>query len=375
METTTPTLTIRSLRTTTVHVPMKRALGTSARRMDIAPLVLIDLDTDEGVTGRAYIFCYLPAATIAVESILRDASARVKGDRVAPADINAKLGRHFRLLGVRGVVTMALAGLDGACWDALAVAAGVPLVSLLGGTVRPVRAYNSNGLSLKPGFGIRDSGFEGALGDEAVQLLDEGGFTAIKLRLGYPTLDEDLAAAHAVRSRVPAGTTIMSDYNQQLTVAEALQRGRALDQAGLAWIEEPIRHDDYAGAAALTRELATPIQIGENFDGPHAMADALAAAACDYAMPDFARIGGVSGWIEAAALAQAAGMEMSSHLYPEFSAHLLAATPTCHWLEYVDWAAPILKEPIEISEGHAVIPHRSGAGIEWDQAAVNRYRV
>ena len=382
MVTTTPTLTIRSLRTTGVHVPMKRALGTSARRMDIAPLVLIDLDTEEGVTGRAYVFCYLPAATIAVESILRDASARVKGDRVAPVDINAKLGRHFRLLGVRGVVTMALAGLDGACWDALAVAAGVPLVSLLGGTVRPVRAYNSNGLSLNAGSGIRDPGSTStdpgsmsALADEAEQLLNEGGFTAIKLRLGYPTLDEDLAAAHAVRSRVPAGTTIMSDYNQALTVAEALQRGRAIDQAGLAWIEEPIRHDDYGGAAALARELATPIQIGENFDGPHAMADALAAEACDYAMPDFARIGGVSGWMEAAALAQAAGMEMSSHLYPEFSAHLLAATPTCHWLEYVDWAVPILKQPIEIRDGHAVIPHRSGAGIEWNEEAVTRYRV
>ena len=368
METTTPTLTIRSLRTTAVHVPMKRALGTSARRMDVAPFVLIDLDTDEGVTGRAYIFCYLPAATIAVESILRDASARVKGDRVAPDDINAKLGRHFRLLGVRGVVTMALAGLDGACWDALAVAAGVPLVSLLGGTVRPVRAYNSNGLSLNPGS-------MSGLADEAEQLLDEGGFTAIKLRLGYPTLDEDLAAAHAVRSRVPAGTAIMSDYNQALSVAEALERGRALDQAGLAWIEEPIRHDDYAGAAALTRELSTPIQIGENFDGPHALADALAAEACDYAMPDFARIGGVSGWMQAAALAQAAGMEMSSHLYPEFSAHLLGATPTCHWLEYVDWAAPILKEPIEIRDGHAVIPNRPGVGMAWDEGAVKRYRV
>ncbi len=372
---TTPTLTIRSLRTTAVHVPMKRALGTSAKRMDIAPLVLIDLDTEEGVTGRAYVFCYLPAATIAVESILSDASARVKGDRIAPVVINAKLGRHFKLLGVRGVVTMALAGLDGACWDALAVGAGVPLVSLLGGTVRPVRAYNSNGLSLDAGSGIWDPGSKSALADEAEQLLDEGGFTAIKLRLGYPTLEEDLAAAHAVHTRVPAGTIIMSDYNQALTVAEALQRGRALDHEGLAWIEEPIRHDDYGGSAALTRELATPIQIGENFDGPHAMADALAAGACDYVMPDFARIGGVSGWMEAAALAQAAGMEMSSHLYPEFSAHLLAATPTCHWLEYVDWAAPILKQPIEIRDGHAIITERPGAGIEWDDAAVDRYRA
>ena len=333
--------------------------------MDVAPLVLIDLETQESITGRAYVFCYLPGATAAVESILREASAHLAGDRVAPADINAKLGRHFRLLGVHGIVTMALAGLDGACWDALAVAAGMPLVSLLGGDVRPVRAYNSNGLSLMPAP---------ALADEAEALLDEG-FTAIKLRLGYPTLEEDLSAARVVRARVPAGTVIMADYNQALTVAEAVRRGRALDDAGLAWIEEPIRHDDYAGCAAVTRELATPVQIGENFDGPHAMADALAAHACDYAMPDVARIGGVSGWMQAAALAQAAGMEMSSHLYPELSAHLLAVTPTCHWLEYVDWASPILKQPIEIRDGQAIIPNRPGAGIEWNAEAVDRYRV
>jgi mandelate racemase len=371
---TTAQLTIRALRTAAVHVPMKRALGTSARRMDIAPLVLIDLETEEGVTGRAYVFCYLPAATAAVESILRDAAARVKGDRVTPADLHAKLTRHFRLLGVRGLVMMALAGFDGACWDALAVAAGVPLVSLLGGTARSVRAYNSNGLSIRDlGFGIRDSVSD--LADEAEELLEEGGFTAIKLRLGYPTLEGDLAAVHAVRKRVPPATIVMTDYNQALTVSEALQRGRALDREGLAWIEEPIRHDDYRGNAELTRELTTPIQIGENFDGPHAMADALAAQACDYAMPDFARIGGVSGWLDSASLAQAAGMKMSSHLYPEFSAHLLAVTPTCHWLEYVDWATPVLRQPIEIRDGHAIIPNRPGAGVEWDDHAVAKYRA
>jgi mandelate racemase len=375
------TLTIRSVRTVAVHVPMKRPLGTSARRMDTAPLVLIDVDTEEAISGRAYVFCYLPAATAAVEAILREAAARVTGDRVAPVDLNAKLARHFRLLGIHGLVTMALAGFDAACWDALAVAAGVPLVEFLGGSIRPVRAYNSNGLSLKrPGSGSRDPGSDrgtrfDALADEAEELLEEGGFSAVKLRLGYAAVADDLAALKAVRKRVPDGTVVMADYNQALTVAEALQRGRALDQEGLAWIEEPIRHDDYAGNATLARELMTPIQIGENFDGPYAMADAIAAHACDYAMPDFARIGGVSGWLEAAALAQAAGIEMSSHLYPEFSAHLLAATPTCHWLEYVDWASPILEQPIEIRDGQAFIPSRPGAGIHWDADAVDRYRA
>ncbi len=367
------TLTIRAIRTVAVHVPMKRPLGTSARRMDNAPLVLIDVDTEEGISGRAYVFCYLPAATGAVEAILSEAAARVSGERVAPVDLNAKLARHFRLLGVHGLVTMALAGLDAACWDALAVAAGVPLVEFLGGSIRPVRAYNSNGLSVRDsGFGVRDWS---ALADEAEELLEEGGFSAVKLRLGYAAAADDVAALKAVRTRVSDGAVVMADYNQALTVAEALQRGRALDREGLAWIEEPIRHDDYPGNSTLARELTTPIQIGENFDGPYAMADAIAAHACDYAMPDFARIGGVSGWLEAAALAQAAGIEMSSHLYPEFSAHLLAATPTCHWLEYVDWASPILEQPIEIRDGQAIIPNRPGAGIKWDEEAVNRYRA
>lgn len=367
------TLTIRTTRTVAVHVPMKRPLGTSARRMDTAPLVLIDVDTEEGITGRAYVFCYLPAATAAVEAVLSAAAAHVTGDRVAPVDLHAKLARHFRLLGVHGLVTMALAGLDAACWDALAVAAGVPLVEFLGGTIRPVQAYNSNGLSIRDsGFGTRDWS---ALADEAQELLEEGGFSAVKLRLGYAAAADDVAALKAVRKQVSDGIVIMADYNQALTVAEALQRGHALDQQGLGWIEEPIRHDDYLGNSTLARELTTPIQIGENFDGPHAMADAIAAHACDYAMPDFARIGGVSGWLEAAALAQAAGIEMSSHLYPEFSAHLLAATPTCHWLEYVDWASPILEQPIEIRDGNAIISNRPGAGVKWNEEAVNRYRA
>src|SRR4029077_9234929 len=129
---------------------------------------------------------------------------------------------------------------------------------------------------------------------------------------------------------------------------EALQRGRALDREGLAWIEEPIRHDDYRGNAELTRELATPIQIGENFDGPHAMADALRAQACDYAMPDFARIGGVSGWVAAGESAASPRVRVSPPLYPESRPPLLAVPPPCHWLEYVDWAAPVLSAPIEI---------------------------
>jgi hypothetical protein len=130
------------------------------------------------------------------------------------------------------------------------------------------------------------------------------------------------------------------------------------------------RHDDYTGNAAVARALAVPVQIGENFNGPEAMADALAAEACDLVMPDVARIGGVTGWMHAAGVAAAHGMEMSSHLHPEISVHLLAATPTCHLLEYVDWASAILEEPLQIRDGAAHVPDRPGLGLAWREEAV-----
>ena len=197
----------------------------------------------------------------------------------------------------------------------------------------------------------------------------------MKLRLGYPTLEEDIAALHAVKRRVPAAIRIMVDFNQALTVDEALRRGRALDDEGVYWIEEPVRHDDYRGAATLARELATPIQLGENFSEPPAMAEALEMRACDYVMPDLERIGGVTGWRAAAALAATRAVPMSSHLFPEVSAHLLAVTPTAHWLEYVDWARAIVEEPLAIVDGNAVIPARPGNGLAWNREAVARYRM
>jgi mandelate racemase len=213
-----------------------------------------------------------------------------------------------------------------------------------------------------------------AVADEAVKLL-VGGFKAVKLRLGYPTLEADLAAVRAVRARIPSEILLMVDYNQALTVEEAIRRGRALDGEGVYWLEEPVRHDDFAGCAEIARAVATPVQIGENFSLPHDMERALDAQACDYVMPDLERIGGVSGWQRAAGLAAERGIGMSSHLYPEVSAHLLAVTPTAHWLEYVDWANALLDQPLRIVEGEAVLDTRPGNGLDWNPDAVRRYRV
>jgi len=360
-----PRLTLRALRARGVEVPMKRPLGTSAATLRSAPLLLIDLETEEGVTGHSYLFCYLPAAAPAISALIGEIERTAKGERVSPAELWGKLARRFRLIGVQGIVRMAMSAFDVAGWDALAVAAGKPLAAFLGGAPRRIRAYNSNGLGLMAAD---------AAADEAEQLL-EGGFRAVKLRLGHAALRTDLAAVRAVRKRLPDSVELMVDFNQALSVAEALERGRALDSEGIAWIEEPIRHDDFRGCAELARELATPVQIGENFSLPEQMAEALAFRACDFVMPDLERIGGVTGWLRAAKLAAEHQRPMSSHLFPETSAHLLAVTPTRHYLEYVDWANAVLVEPLRIADGEAVIPERPGTGVSWKEEAVERYRM
>lgn len=360
-----PRLTVHTIQATLVKVPMRRALGTSAMRIDQAPLLLIDLHTAEGVVGRAYLFCYLESAGVAATALVRDAAAVLAGKSAAPAEVRRMLEARFRLVGARGIVSMIMAGIDIACWDALAVAAGLPLATLLGAPLRAIPAYNSNGLGLLA---------PEAAAQEALELVDEG-FGAIKMRLGRARAEDDLAAVRAVRRAIPVDVMLMADYNQALSPAAARERCRQLDDEGLAWIEEPVRHDDYATCAGLAALLRTPIQIGENFAGPRAMTQALSQGACDLVMPDLERIGGVTGWIAAAAMADAANIELSSHLFAEVSAHLLAASPTAHWLEYVDWADPILQQPVKPVDGCITPSDRPGHGMAWDMEAVKRYQV
>ena len=181
------------------------------------------------------------------------------------------------------------------------------------------------------------------------------------------------AAIASIRDAVGADVKLMVDFNQGLSLGDALRRCHALDDEGIYWFEEPTTYDNAAGYAQLARELRTPVQLGENFYGPRDMLQFLQAGAGDYVMPDMMRIGGVSGWLRSVPIAAAYGIQVSTHLYPEVAAHLMRVTETAHWLEWQDWAYPILAEPFEMRDGHLVIPERPGCGIEWDERAVAKY--
>jgi mandelate racemase len=354
---------IRSVKVRALRVPMVHPHRTAGGVVSESPLVLTDVFGDDGVVGHSVVFTYNSAALIPTAELIRNLEPLIQDEPLAPIEIEQKLSRRMRLLGTQGLVGIALAALDMALWDALARLRAFSLVELLGGVAKPIPAYGA-------------VGYDGAADCARVATeWVERGFTGVKAKIGYATVGEDLTVIRAIRKAVGDGVAIMVDYNQCLTPVEAIQRIRVLEDEGLTWVEEPTLAHDYEGHALIARAVKTPIQCGENWWGTLDLRHALAAGASDFVMPDVMKIGGVTGWLRASALAQAAGVRVSSHLWPEISAQLLCATPTAHWLEYCDWWNPIIENPLRIENGMAIVEGAAGTGVSWNEEAVQRYLV
>jgi mandelate racemase len=299
-------LTLQSIDARAVLLPLRRPIVSKVGLFGDWPLILIDLYTREGIVGRSYLEPYLKDAARSIIPLIQTLGAAQIGKAIAPLDVFQANRKSQNLVGYEGMAMIAVSGIDMAIWDALAKAAGLPLVRVLGGTVGAVPAYNSNGLWLTDAS---------TLAKEAAELISEGGFTALKLRLGRDRLADDLAAIREVRQGAGDSVKLMVDFNQGLSLGDALLRCHALDEQDLFWFEEPIIYDNLSGYVQLTRELKTPVQLGENFYGPRELYKAVCSGAGDYVMPDLMRIGGVSGWLQAVPIAAAAGIQVSSHIF------------------------------------------------------------
>jgi len=363
---TTSRMTLRRADVRAVVVPLRHPIIAAIGRFDHWPLVLVDLEMADGVVGSSYIAPYRAKSLPVVVSELRDLFDGLAGRDIAPGDAFNSAMKSLNVIGVSGISTIAASAIDMAAWDALAKIAGIPLSRLLGGSVGPVRAYNSNGLWRHE---------VSTLASEAAALAGEGGFTALKMRLGNVHLRDDLAAIDAVRQGIGDDVDLMVDFNQALGLGDALRRCHELDEQDLYWFEEPIAYDNVRGYAQLAQKIRTPLQAGENYYGARDLLKFLDSGGVHYAMGDLMRIGGVTGWMQTAALAAAAGIQFSNHLYPEFAAHLLRVTPSAHWLEWVDWACPILATPLQPERGMVTAPDQPGAGLAWDEKAVEKYAV
>jgi mandelate racemase len=352
-----------SVRCRGVDIRDGAAVETAGGTMTSTPLALVDVETGDGVTGRAYARAYTPLALRALVELVRALGAVVAGGPASPVVVHERLRRELALVGRQGLAGMALSAIDMALWDADARRGGMSLAALLGGAPGPVPADAA----------LRTMAPDRAARDAATAV--ERGFRAVKVKVGGGSAADDVARLAAVRDAVGPAVAVLVDFNQSLTRAQAPERLRALEPYAPEWVEEPLDAHDDAGHAALGEAGAVPIAIGENWWGVDGMRRSLEAGACDHAVLDVGRIGGVTGWLRAAELARTAAVSVSSHAFPEFSAQLLRVTPTARWLEYLDHAAPILTEPVAVRDGAVVAGGGPGAGLTWREEAVERWRV
>jgi mandelate racemase len=353
---------IRGVKARAVVVPLKRPVKNAFGIIEAGPLVLIDVETDQGITGHAYIFAYTRMTLKPLVLLIEEIGRELTGKAMAPYDLMAALDAKFRLLGSQGLVGMAVSGLDMAFWDALGRIAGKPVVELLGGSARPIRAYDSYG-AVDPAADERD-----------LRRSLEQGFRGIKIKGGTGDAAEDERVVKGVRALLGPDVALMLDFNQSLDPAEATRRIARLAPYDLTWIEEPVPQENLSGHAKVRATSPIPIQAGENWWFPRGFSEAIAAEASDFIMPDLMKVGGITGWLAVAAQADAASIPMSSHLFAEASAHALAVTPTAHWLEVLDFAGAVLANPIQIVDG-SLTARGPGLGLDWNETAIAKYQV
>src|SRR5258708_38931397 len=301
-----PDLGIREIRARPVVAPLPRPIRTASGDGLNAPLLLIDVLPDAGVT---------------------------------------QMEKRLKLVGRQGVAGMVVGNPDMALWDARAREMDVPLAVLLGGEVRPLPAYDS--------FGTLDPRTDLPWLETSVA----SGFKAIKIKLGAGDVESDLAIVAAVRRTIGDGVRLMLDFNQSQSSASAVERIRRLQDFDLTWVEEPVAAEDLVGHRAV-RERGRPVpsQTGEDWWFPHGMSNAIAADASDLAMVDIMKIGGITGWMSAMAQAEAASLPLSNHTFVEPSAHVMAVSPTAFWVEYLDIAGAVLTERLLPVDGMVTAP-------------------
>jgi len=352
---------IKDIWFTPVLVPYDRPMRTASGTMSGAAMGIVDVVTSSGITGSAYVFAYTPRMLRTLSVLCDDIKDIAIGRKIAPRDRFRDFENAFRLLGVQGLVTIVLAGIDMALWDALGRHFNCPVCEFLEVDPKPIRAYDS--------YGMVDPAVDG----ERLERSLKRGFTGIKIKLGGGSLDDDISACRFVRRVIGDDVSLMIDYNQSLTPDAALDRLSALEDFDIYWVEEPVRAEDLAGHRTVRDNARIKVQTGENWWLPASAENALAAGASDYIMPDVMKIGGISGWMSVAKLAADRDIPVSSHAFIEASAHVMAATPTAHWLEYLDKARPLLDEGLDVKDG-MVMARGPGLGMEWNRAKIEEFQ-
>ena len=359
--------TIKSLSLKAANIPLNRIVVGKVGKFENWAVIVTEITCSDGTIGKGYIGPYLANYMPAIASTIKELFKNIEGREIAPYQFYNEVMNSTSLMGRSGIAMYALAALDISLWDASSKIANEPLCVHLGGSIEPVKAYNSCGLWLDNN---KDESFE-----EAQKLMERGGFDILKIRLGRTNIDEDLYAIESVKKALGKENILLCDFNQGYNLPDAIHFLNALDDKGLYWFEEPIDYYNYDGYKELRNRMKTPIILGENFHGPDDAFHAMDKQICDFIMPDLMRICGVSGWMQTASIAAAFRIKMSSHLFPEVSAQLMRVTPTAHLCEWTDWAEPMIVEPYKLKDGNVILPDVPGTGIDFKEDILEKYKI
>ena len=339
-------------------VPMEASAAGVMRAFDLVAARITDSD---GLTGVGYTVCHEgqgPAIAALCDGPFRAVLQGQDPDRIE--GLWRQMYKAVHYAGRGGSATFALAAVDVALWDLKGNRLGTPLWRLLGGANPKVRAYAGN---IDLNFPV-DKLLAGGMASV------EAGFRSVKMRLGRPTLREDIQRVAAMREHLPDEIELMADANEAWRVHEAVRALHELRPFGMIWLEEPISPDDTAGYVHLRQLGLVPIALGENHHTLPEFAALFAAGGVDMPQPDLTTCGGITPFMKVARMAEAFNLPVLSHGAHDLHIHCMAAAPNAAYLEWHAFGLDqFMSDPLKVSNGYATAPERPGHGVvfDWDR--------
>ncbi len=358
---------ITGLRTEQVEIPLATPIRTSIHYLDAIGCVLVYIDTDDGRTGEGLVWSMGTRRLATLEAMIQSLAVKIVGrDPHEHAGLWAEMWRDLNFFGAKGITLFAIGAIDMALWDLVGKAHDLSVCRLLGQCRDRVRAYHSGGLWVS--LSVDE------LQAEAKEFVAQG-YRAMKMRLGKPSIGEDIERVAAVRAAIGPDIDLMADANQGFSVNHAIRLGRQLEAYNLVWFEEPVQAHDLEGSARVAAAIDTPIASGETEYARYGFRDMLERGSADVLMPDLERVGGITEFVKVAHMAEAFDIPVSPHVYSEQSLQLCGALNNINYSEWMPWFAVLYNEAVELEKGDLLIPDRPGLGFTFNPDAVARLRV
>jgi L-alanine-DL-glutamate epimerase-like enolase superfamily enzyme len=363
---------IASLETGIVLLPNDEPLaGFSENPSAKNPIVWLRLRTDDGIEGLGVSY-FGGALSKTLRRAIDDLGTLTIGDDpLRPEAIAKKLRDAAGSSGPAGILMMAMSAIDVALWDIKGKALGLPLWKLLGGGRDRIATYASG--ALRRGLRLEEA-------VTAAGRLREKGYRQTKMQLGLPGVTSparEVEQARLIREAVGPDMDLMCDINQRWRPEQAVDIGRRVEDAGvgLFWLEDVTTHDDYAGLARVAAALSTPVAGGEYLWGIVPFRHMVEARSVEIVMIDQVRSGGITNWLKIAGMAEAFNLPVVSHGVPEIHVHLVGAVPNGLTVEYMPRLFPLWKAVPQPVNGMLEMPTAPGLGLEFDDAAIVKYRA